>query len=320
MFDAAPLALTAAPLALTAVESAKGYAAAAKSDSTRKAYRSAWAAFVGWCSSRGLDALPAAPEAVAVYLAERADQGSKPASLDLYLAAISEAHRAAGHPSPRESAPVRAVRAGIRRTHGTAQRQAAPATSDALRGMLGALPPGIIGARDAAVLLVGFAAALRRSELIALDVSNVTFTAQGMLVTVRRSKTDQDGAGQTIAVPHGSTSDVCPVRRLRAWIDAAGITAGPIFRAVDRHGNVSRDRLTAQSIALIVKRAAARIGLDEAAFAGHSLRAGLATSAALAGKSDRAIMATTRHRSRTMVDRYVRAADRWRDNAAAGLL
>jgi integrase len=326
MFDTAIAPVALAPVAsgtlalASTIESAKGYAAASKATNTRRAYRGAWQAFAAWCEAHGLTSLPAAPETVALYLAERADQGAKPASLDLYLAAVSEAHRAAGHPSPREAAAVRAVRAGIRRTHGTAQRQVAPATADTLRRMLAELPDGTIGARDAALLLCGFAAALRRSELVALDLSDINFTAEGAIVTLRRSKTDQEAAGRVIAVPFASSADVCPVRRLRAWLDVAGIMSGAIFRAVDRHGRIAPERLTDRAVALIVKRSAERVGLDAKAFAGHSLRAGLATSAALAGKSERSIMQTTGHRSATMVRRYIRTAEIWRDNAAAGLL
>lgn len=167
----APVVTGSAALA-SSIESAKGYAAASKAQNTRRAYAGAWKAFAVWCQSRGLASLPAAAETVAVYLAERADNGAKPASLDVYLAAISEAHRASGHPSPRDAAPVRAVRTGIRRTHGTAQHQKAPATVDTLRRMIAALPAGILGARDAALLLLGFSAALRRSELVGLTASS----------------------------------------------------------------------------------------------------------------------------------------------------
>lgn len=311
-----------APSALSTVDlaSARNYAAAAKSDATKRAYRGAWLAFVAWCQESGASPLPASGAIVAAYLAHRADEGAKPASLDLYLAAITEAHRCAGHPSPRESAEVRAVRAGIRRTIGTAQRQAAPATVETIRAMVAHAGEGLAGARDRALLLLGFAGAFRRSELVALDVTDVSFSARGVEVTIRKSKTDQEGAGRVVAIPFSASPDRCPVRALLAWLDAAQLTVGPIFRAVDRAGRVSETALSDRAVALLVKEAAERIGLDARAYSGHSLRAGLATSAALAGKSDRSIMATTGHKSRAMVDRYVRSAERWRDNAAAGLL
>jgi integrase len=299
--------------------SARSYAAAAKSEATKRAYSRAWAAFAAWCEDQGVSALPATGATVAASLAHRADEGAKPASLDLYLAAISEAHRCAHHASPRESAEVRAVRAGIRRTHGTAQRRAAPATAEVVRAMVTDIGADLGAQRDRALVLAGFAGAFRRSELVALDVADLTFTARGVEVVIRRSKTDQEGAGRTVAIPFGASAETCPVRALRAWLDASGITSGPIFRSVDRHGRIGAS-LSDRAVASIVKEAAQRSGLDAAAFSGHSLRAGLATSAAHAGRSDRAIMAQTGHRSRAMVDRYVRAADAWRDNAAAGLL
>lgn len=314
--NAAPLAANDGP----DLGSARAYAAAAKSPATIKAYRGAWLAFAAWCGESSLSALPCEPVTLAAYLAHRADEGSSAASLDLYLAAISEAHRCAGHASPRDSAEVRAVRAGIRRTNGVAQRRAAPATADIVRAMVATVTDGLAGARDRAVLLVGFAGAFRRSELVALTVADVAFSARGLEVTIRRSKTDQEGAGRTVAIPFGSSADACPVRALRAWLEVAGIAAGPVFRSVDRGGRVSAGALSDRSVANIVKEAAELAGCDAAMFSGHSLRAGLATSAALAGRSDRSIMAQTGHRSRAMVDRYVRAADMWRENAAAGLL
>lgn len=148
---------------------------------------------------------------------------------------------------------------------------------------------------------------------------DLSFGARGVEVTIRRSKTDQAGAGRVVALHFGSQAEACPMRALQAWLAAAGVGEGPIVRAVDRWGRVGGP-LSARDVARTVKRAAKRAGLDPASFSGHSLRAGLATSAALAGKSDRAIMAQTGHKSRAMVERYVRAAERWGDNAATGLL
>jgi integrase len=166
---------------------------------------------------------------------------------------------------------------------------------------------------------VGFAGAFRRSELVALDVSDCAFSTEGLTITLRRSKTDQEGLGRKVGLPYGSKASVCPVRALQAWLDAAGVTEGALFRSVDRHGNVGGE-LGGRDVARIVKRAAAASGLDAKVFAGHSLRAGLATSAAKAGKGAHAIMKTTGHRSVAMVQRYIRDAELFNDNAAAGLL
>ena len=176
-----------------------------------------------------------------------------------------------------------------------------------------------IGTRDRALLLVGFAGAFRRSELVSLDVADVTFGADGLIVQLRRSKTDQEGEGRKVGLPFGSNPLTCPVRALRAWLDVAVVARGPIFRAVDRHGNVADVRLTDQSVALVVKRCAKAAGLDSEKYAGHSLRSGLATAAAMADVSERAIMAQTGHKSLPMVRRYIRDGSLFRRNAAAAV-
>lgn len=248
-----------------------------------------------------------------------AERGLKVATIEQALAAITKAHRAADLPSPRTEA-LRAVVGGLRRTLGVSQRQAAPATAAEIRAMVAALPRSLIGTRDAAMLLVGFAGAFRRSELVGLDRSDVRITAEGLEVVLRRSKTDQEGAGRLVAVPYSGTPSLCPVRRLQAWLDGAGITEGPLFRHVDRHGRVAPARLSGQAVSELVRRAARRAGLDASAFSGHSLRAGFVTQAMLARKADRDIMKQTGHRSLAMLLRYDRRGDAWRDNAAAGLL
>jgi integrase len=307
------------------LESARAFAAASKADETRRAYAREWQTFVAWCSTKGCAFLPAEPATLAAYLAALADGSAsrrprKPAGIDLALAAVTGAHKAAGFPSPREAAEVRAVRAGIRRTLGTAPRQVAPFLVGELRRALLELPDTTLGRRDRALLLVGWAGAFRRSALVSLDVADLVFDAEGVAVTVRRDKTDPEARGRLVALPFGSSAEVCPVRSLRAWLEVAGIAEGSVFRRVDRHGRVLPERLSPEAVAIVVKRAAARITLDAAAFAGHSLRAGFATTAARAGRPDRDIMRQTGHRSRTMLDRYVREAEVWRDNPAAGLL
>lgn len=304
-----------APLAAAA----RVFAAEARSPRTRSAYRAAWSGFAAWCAEHELAALPAAPETLALYLSARAEAGAKVASLAQALAAIGEAHRVAGQESPVGAPVARETWKGIRRTLGTAPRRVAPVVASDLRAMVRALPAGPLGLRDRALLVVGFAGAFRRSELVALNVADLAFTAEGVVVTVRRSKTDQEGAGATVGLPFGSDPATCPVRTLRAWLEAAGIAEGAVFRSVSRHGQVGAV-LSGRDVARVVKRAAEGAGLEAARYSGHSLRAGLATTAAKAGKADRAIMAQGRWASRTMVDRYVRDARLLDgDNAAAGI-
>jgi integrase len=299
------------------LEKARGYAADAKAPRTRQEYRRAWDAFVSWCERQGRSPLPALPDTVALYLTARA-QAHTVATIEQDLSAISAAHRVAGLDTPRSAAVVREVRSGIRRRLGVAPKVKAPLLAEELKKVVQALPRTLAGIRDRALLLLGFAAALRRGELVALEVRDLEWTEEGLKLTVRRSKTDQEGAGRPIGVPFGK--EACPVKALKAWLEAAGITEGPVFREVTRHGRVGESALSGRSVARIVQRAAKGVGLEPSSYAGHSLRAGLATSAAREGKSERSIMNQTGHKSTAMVRRYIRDAELFRENAAEGLL
>jgi integrase len=185
--------------------------------------------------------------------------------------------------------------------------------------MLQALPDTLAGCRDRALLLLGFAGGFRRSELAALDVGDVLATDDGLVMKLRRSKTDPEGQGRDVGIPYGSNPSTCPVRALNAWKNAAGTADGPLFRGVDRHGRVGSLRLHKDSVGLIVKRAAQAAGLDPARYAGHSLRAGLATQSYLNGAGELAIMRQTGHRSLQMVRRYIRDGSLFRENPVAKL-
>jgi site-specific recombinase XerD len=300
------------------VSEARDYIAASRAENTTRAYRTGWAQFTTWCDGHGATALPASAEIVACYVADLATV-AKPATIDARLAAISAAHRAAGYDSPTKTEAVRLVRRGVRRTFGTAQRRVRPITVSELRTMVKGLGTDSGGCRDHALLLLGFAGALRRSELVGLDVEDVTEGPDGLTVRLRRSKTDQEGAGRTVGIPYGSNPSTCPVRAWRAWLELSGITEGPAFRSVDRHGRIGITRLTAQAVALVVKGHAARAGLDSSEVAGHSLRAGLATAAAEAGVPERVIAATTGHKGTAMLRRYIREGSLFRENAASAV-
>jgi len=297
-------------------EQARQYVEGAKAPNTLRAYRSDWAHFTAWCEGQGVPSLPAAPETVAGYLAAHAEVLSV-GTLQRRIAALAQLHQAAGEQDPTKAAAVKLTWQGIRRAKGTAPKGKAPVVTDELRRMVDALPAGLVGARDCALLLVGFAGAFRRSELVGLDRADVAITLEGLVVTLRRSKTDQEGEGTKKGIPYGSHPQTCPVRALQAWLSQSKITAGPLFRGVNRHGQIGAGRLSSYAVALVVKRAATAAGLDAAKYAGHSLRAGLATSAAMAGASERAIMKQTGHKSERMVRRYIRDGSLFRENAAA---
>jgi integrase len=263
--------------------------------------------------------LPATPETVASYIAECAGH-LKPGSIQRRLNAIAEAHKAVGLESPTHSAIVGNTMKGIRRTKGTAPLQKTAALTDDIRAMVGQTDDGLIGARDRALILLGFAGAFRRSELVSLDVEDCVFGRDGLTVTLRRSKTDQEGVGRKIGIPYGANPDTCPVRTVQALKEQPGIETGPLFRSINRHGHVQvPGRLSGCDVARIVKKLADRAGLDASKYAGHSLRAGHATTAAIAGASERSIMNQTGHRSVQMVRRYIRDGSLFRENSAAKL-
>ena len=303
----------------TEADALQQYVLAEKAEATRRAYRADFDLFGEWCRARrGTEALGASPNTVAAFLAGQASAGVRPSTLARRVAAIGYAHRLAGLPSPSEHEGVRAVLRGIRRTAGTASAQKAPATAKRLADMLATIPTDTLrGKRDRALLLLGFAGAFRRSELVALELADLAFEPDGMRVMIRRSKTDQEGRGQEIAVPRGTK--LRPVAAVQDWIKAAGITSGPLFRSIDRHGKV-RGALTPQSVALLVKQYADAAGLDPVDFAGHSLRAGFLTSAAEAGADVLRMMEVSRHRRVETVQGYVRRANLFNGHAGAAFL
>jgi integrase len=255
---------------------------------------------------------------VATYIAHCARR-LKPGSIQRRLHAIAQAHAVAETLAPTHSAVVRSTFEGIRRFLGTAPAQKLPTLTDDIRKMMDQTDGGLIGQRDRALILLGFAGAFRRSELVRLTVADCSFTRDGLTVTVRRSKTDQEGAGRRVGIPYGSNPETCPVRTLQDWIQRAAVSDGPLFRSINRHGHVHITALSAVDVARIVKKLATRAGLDASKYAGHSLRAGHATSAAIAGASERSIMNQTGHRSVQMVRRYVRDGNLFRENSAAKL-
>jgi site-specific recombinase XerD len=316
---AAPLPLVPAERLRAEVDAARGYAANEKAAATRRAYRSDWGIFATWCAARGAVALPAAPETVAAFLAAEADTGAKPSTITRRSAAIRYAHALAGHEPPTAAEAVKTTMRGIRRTHRTAPAQKAPATAERIAMMIAAIPVDTLrGKRDRALILLGFAGAFRRSELVALRVEDITETPDGLRVTIRRSKTDQEGQGHEIAVPRGAR--LRPVEALRAWLDAAGVAEGPVFRRLVKGGRATADALSAESVADIVKRHAAVAGLDPEQFAGHSLRAGFLTSGAEAGASIFKLMEVSRHRSVDTLRGYVRRAELFKDHAGSAFL
>lgn len=306
--------------ALTSLQDqARDYARASKAENTLRAYRSGLADFQAWCEAHGVSWLPAAPASVALYATSLAQAGKKVATIQLRIAAISQAHQLAGHvPSPTSHPEVRTTLKGIRRSLGTAMQGKTPLVSEELRRAVSVQgPTPLAAARDRLILLLGFAGALRRSELAALNVEDVEETGDGLLVQLRRSKTDQEAAGEARGIPFGQHPASCPVRALRAWLQVSGIISGPLLRPINRHGQLLRGRLSGQSVASVVQRVCDRAGLDSSRYGGHSLRAGLATSAAAGGASERSIMRQGGWKSERIARGYIRRATVFEENAAA---
>jgi integrase len=243
------------------------------------------------------------------------------------MAAIRYGHKLAKVPDPTDDEGVHAAMKGARRKLKVAPKQKAAATADILAALLMRTPDTLTGKRDRALLGLGFAGAFRRSELVALDVADLVEGPEGLRVRIRQGKTDQEGRGTEIAIPHGRF--IRPVALVREWLDAAGIVEGPVFRPVSRSGRVRASkvdedreppRLTTQAVADIIKRYCAAAGLDASTFGAHSLRAGYITTAAERGADLTRIMDQSRHRDPRTVVGYIRRANAFKDHSGSGFL
>lgn len=289
----------------------------AKAPNTKRAYRADWAHFSTWCEAHGETPLPASPATVARYLVAHAKE-FKRSTLERRLIGITTAHRFAGHDTPCHNTLVRETMKGIRRQKADEDvRQVDAAVTSIVRQLVDTLKDDIHGLRNRALLLIGFAGAFRRSELVALKVHDIKETREGLVIRVRRSKTDQEGKGLEKGIPYGSHIDTCPVRSYKAWLEASKIVEGPVFRPISRHGHVSPNALRAESVAEVIKAAAQRAGLDPTRFAGHSLRSGLATAAAEAGVPEQEIMEQGGWKSSAIARRYIRRGSLFKRNAAS---
>ena len=304
------------------VEAARGYAAASRAASTRRAYLSDWTIFSAWCDGRGVAPLPAAPAAVATFLAAEADAGVKTATIGRRLAAIGYMHRANGFDPPQACVGAQAIRdvlAGIRRTHGVRKGKKRAADADMLRDMLhgidGDSPRAV---RDRALLAIGMAGAFRRSELVALQLDEVAMVPEGIRVVIARSKTDQEGAGVEIAIPEGTR--IRPKQLLLDWVTLAGFADGPVFRKLTPQGRITAKPMSDRGVALVVKARAEAAGYDPEQVSGHSLRAGFLTEAARRGANIFKMREQSRHKSLEVLSDYVRNHELFADHAGERFL
>lgn len=316
---------------------AREYAGQAQAANTRRAYASDVRAFEAWCEARGQVSLPANPAAVLAYLIDHATT-LKVTTLQRRLAAIREQHAAAGVSLDTASAAFRKAWRGIKNTHGRPADKKRPLMTVDLRRAVATLPDTLAGRRDRALILVGFAAALRRSELAGLEIARRDGAAwieerpDGLVIHLAKTKTDQQAEGAEVGVPYGANPDTCPVRSYRAWIKAARLREGPAFRPINRHGRIGAEAITDRAVARVVQRTVEAAALAEghapeeaariaAGFAGHSLRSGLATSAAANDAPGHAIQRQLRHKRFDTTSGYIRSGQLFKQNPAgmAGL-
>jgi len=307
--------------AAMALAKAQSYQDAADAPSTLRAYAADLKNFKAWCLLNGMVALPAKPDVVGAYLAA-AGEGYAMQTLRRRVAAIARASGVAGHPLDTKHPAIRETLRGIGRTHGSRGRRSAALTTVELKKLGQVCEPGLAGDRDRALLLTGFAAALRRSELVALDVEHLTWSNDGVKLLLGKSKTDKDGEGAEVMIVFGRHEETCPVRAIRRWLDTATITSGPIFKKVNKSGRVEARRLSEDAVRQILLRRAAQAGLRGSLaepVSPHGLRAGFITTAYRNGVSDEEIMGHTRHRSLATMRSYVRRAKLSRSSPAGKL-
>jgi integrase len=311
------------------------FASKSKAENTIRAYAADLEDFRHWCDRYGREWLPAEPETIGLYLGAKADELSL-ATLERRLAAIASVHKEEGYDSPATVAegPLRPIWKGIVREKTRQQDGATPLLVEDLKKIIEHLPRyngsddgptgrlTLTSLRDRAILLVGWTGALRRSEIVALNTQDLEFIpGEGVNITIRQSKTDQEAAGMTKGLPYGSNKETCPVTALRTWIQAAarhveGPFDGPIFRRFYRGESIGSAALTAQYVSKILKRHAERVGLDPEGYSAHSLRAGFITQAIRAGKAERRVKEHSGHKSWETFNRYVEKAGTFQDNPA----
>ena len=299
-------------------ELTKNYAQQSLSFSTRKFYAIDCRIFANWCKSHQFEVMPALSQVAAAFIADQAANGIAPSTLNRRLAAIKLAHESAGYESPTKDKLVQATMSGIKRASQRVKVKKSPATAERIESMIAYCPETLPGLRDKALLLLGFGGAFRRSELVALTINDIERTPEGIKVTIRKSKTDQEGKGHAIAIPNGAHFRIVDV--LLAWLKAANITDGHLFRSIKKGSKVQTKALTDRSVANIVKHYANKAGFTVDDFSGHSLRSGFLTSAARAGASPFKMMEISRHKSIETLAAYIRSENLFAEHAGEKFL
>jgi len=290
-----------------------------KADNTVRAYKSDFKDFGLFCAQNGFQPLPSEPKIVSLYLTHLSTKDAKMSTLKRRLVSIGVIHKLKGlyldtkHPSIIENIM------GIKRRKGSHQKGKKPLLINNIKKVINVIDQQknqeIKKLRDRSIILIGFSGGFRRNEIVSLDYDDLDFVAEGIKIKIRRSKTDQFGEGSVKALPYIDNSQYCPVISIQKWIEKSNISSGALFRRFTKGLNLSENRLTDQTVALLIKEYLQLAGIDNKNYSGHSLRSGFATSAAESGAEERNIMAMTGHKSTEMVRRYIKEANLFKNNA-----
>ena len=289
-----------------------------KANNTLKAYKSDFKDFSSFCVKHGFKSLPSEPKIVSLYLTNLS-KNFKMSTLKRRLVSIGMVHKLKGHYLDTKHPIIIENLMGIKRTKGSIQQGKKPILINHLKSLINVIDEQKIEEikkiRDKALILIGFGGGFRRTELISIDYEDLEFVKEGLKIFIKRSKTDQFGEGMNKGLPYFTNEQYCPVINLKMWLDISGIKSGPIFRRFTKGSNLTKDRLTDQTVVLIIKNYLNLAGIDNTNFSGHSLRSGFATVAAESGADERSIMAMTGHKTTQMVRRYIREANLFKNNA-----
>jgi len=309
----------ASPELLEILENAQNFLTTTVADSTKEIYARDWKGFVRWCNNLGLSHLPSSPDVVACYFTSLAMKEFRVSTIRRHCAAIAAAHREAGFPTPTTHPAIKELLRGITRKIGTPAKPVDVLLSEDIRHVVRTMPETLINARDKAIILIGFAGAFRRSEIVGLNLDDISYRDEGIVILLRKSKTDQQGEGRWVGIPYGKNQDTCPVIALRHWLEVSEISEGAIFRGLNRYGNFVSKRLSIRSVGNIIKRAVKVAGFDPEKYSGHSLRSGHCTQASRSGVAEHVIAQQTGHKSIGSLKRYIRLGRLFEENSADSL-
>jgi site-specific recombinase XerD len=290
-----------------------------KASNTVRAYKSDFNDFGIFCAKNGFNSLPSEPKIVSLYLTHLSTKDAKMSTLKRRVVSIGVIHKLKGHYLDTKHPTIIENIMGIKRRKGSVQKGKKPILISSLKKLVNVIDQQnrkeIKKLRDRSIILIGFSGGFRRNEIVSLDYDDLDFVQEGLKINLKRSKTDQFGEGFTKALPYFDNPQYCPVVSLKKWIDISKITSGAVFRRISKGSKLSENRLTDQTVALLLKKYLNLIGVDSKNYSGHSLRSGFATSAAESGAEERSIMAMTGHKSTEMVRRYIKEANLFKNNA-----